>query len=73
MGIMLIDASAEGQQNTHTLLNFPPQATPAPNARTRSAIGLLWPPEDEDGPIEARDGTFGGLTNHTGVCLEHFP
>lgn len=44
MGIMLIDASAEGQHDTLSLLNFPPQATPAPNAVTHTPIGLSQPP-----------------------------
>lgn len=51
MGIMLIDASAEGQEDTRSLLNIPPQATPALNAATRTTIGLPAPLRDEDGPM----------------------
>lgn len=51
MGIMLIDASAEGRQDAHTLLNFPPQAALFLNTAVHSPIGLRWPPEGSEGPI----------------------
>lgn len=54
MGIMLIDASAEGQEDTRSLLNFPQQATPALNAATRTTIGLPAPLRDEDRPMAKR-------------------
>lgn len=37
--IMLIDASAVGRRDTHSLLNHPAPATPAPIAERNTPIG----------------------------------
>lgn len=69
MGIMLIDASAEGQQDTD-FLNVPPQATPAPNGGKHTPIGLQGMKMDQWhlGSVQLGGRRF------TQVCsLEHFP
>lgn len=73
MGIMLIDASAWGRQDTQSLLNFLPQATPALNAVTHTLIGLLRP--FGDGVDQWQWGSVQlGEWQITQVCfLEHFP
>lgn len=73
MGIMLIDASAEGQQDTHSLLNFPPQATPTLKVGTQSPIGLTRPLGYEEGPMATRVRKIGWRMNNTGVLSGTIP
>lgn len=73
MGIMLIDASAWGRQDTQSLLNLLPQATPALNAVTHTLIGLLRPFGDGGRPMAMRVSATGRMTNHTGVLSGTFP
>lgn len=72
MGIILIDASAKGQQDTHS---FKLSTT----GNTRSECGnthsywFVMASRDEDGPMAVRVSATGGLRNHTGVFSGTFP
>lgn len=73
MGIMLIDASAEAQQEKFSLLNFPPQVTPRPNVATHAAIGLSWHRGMEEDQCQWGSEQLGGWWNTQVLFLEHFP